>query len=307
MGILHAHYSKGARGMKNRFRSLVVMLLVCGGTLLPLIGQPLIEKKPQQQKKLSIVSLAPNATETLYALGVGDMLVGRTDYCTFPQDALALPSIGTLYNPSLEKLVSLQPDLAISTAFVSDDLLRSLEKAGIEVMALNLQETFAGTYSLIREIAQKVDRVKEGELHILEMQNQVKKVVEKARTMEKKRVYFMVDFGSFDGTATGDTYISEMLGMVGAINIAQDATRWTYSKELLVANDPDLIVMTKRWGQTEEETRKEFSTTKPYSDLRATKAGNLVFVDSDMMSRQGPRSAAALELLAMAVHGEEWL
>ncbi len=299
---------KGRMCMKTRFKSFVLVLLVGLGLLSSGFSQPLMEKKPQEpEKKLSIVSLAPNATETLYALGAGDLLVGRTDYCTYPQEALELPSIGTLYSPSLEKLVSLQPDLAISTAFVSDELLQALSKAGIEVMALDLQETFAETYTLIREIAQKVDKVKEGELIILTMQNQVRDVVEKARTMEKKRVYFMVDFGSFDGTATGDTYISEMLGMVGSINIAQDATRWTYSKELLVANDPDLIVMTSRWGQTEEETLQEFIKTKPYSDLRATKEGNLVFVDSDMISRQGPRSAMALELLAQAIHGEDWL
>ena len=293
--------------MLHKIRLIVLVLLVSLGMGMPLLAQPLIEKKPQVEEKLSIVSLSPNATETLYALGVGELLVGRTDYCTYPEVALELPSIGTLYNPSLEKLVSLQPDLAISTAFVSDELVLSLRSAGIEVLSLNLQETFAETYSLIRAIAQRVDRVKEGELIILKMQNQVKEVVEKARTMEKKRVYFMVDFGSFDGTATGDTYISEMLGMVGAINIAADATRWTYSKELLVAQDPDLIIMTNRWGQTEQETLQEFIKTKPYSDLRATKAGNLVFVDSDMVSRQGPRSAMALELLAKAIHGEAWL
>ncbi len=293
--------------MVNRFKTFVLVILVGLAMSTSLLAQPLVEKKPQEIEKISIVSLAPNATETLYALGVGDQLVGRTDYCTYPDEALSLPSIGTLYNPSLEKLVSLQPDIAISTAFVSDELLQALEDAGIEVLSLDMQQTFAGTYTLIREIAQRVDRVKEGELIILSMQNQVKNVVEKARTMDKKRVYFMVDFGSFDGTATGDTYISEMLGMVGAINIADDATRWTYSKELLIANDPDLIILTKRWGQTEEETLQEFITTKPYSDLRATKEGNLVFVDADMVSRQGPRSAMALEQLAQAVHGEQWL
>lgn len=293
--------------MLQKFRSWVLVLLVGIVMLTPLLAQPLLEKKPAKPEKLSIVSLAPNVTETLYALGVGNLLVGRTDYCTYPEDALALPSIGTLYNPSLEKLISLQPDLAIATTFVSDELLAALTSAGIEVLSLKLQETFAGTYTLIREIAQKVDRVEEGELIILEMQNRVRKTVEKARTMESKRVYFMVDFGSFDGTATGDTYISEMLGMLGAINIAQDADRWTYSKELLVAQDPDLIIMTTRWGQTDEQTREEFTNTKPYSDLRATKAGNLVFVESDMVSRQGPRSALALENLAQAIYGDDWL
>jgi len=293
--------------MTKRCKVCILVLLVSIGMLTPLIAQPLLEKKTQEPEKLSIVSLSPNVTETLYALGAASHLVGRTDYCTFPQEALALPSIGTLYNPSLEKLVSLQPDLAIASAFVSDELLLALESAGIEVLSLKLQENFSGTYTLIREIAQKVDRVKEGELIILAMQNKVRDTVEQARTMEKKRVYFMIDFGSFDGTATGDTYISEMLNMVGAINVAADATRWTYSKELLVAQDPELIIMTARWGQSNEETLAEFIKTKPYSDLRATKEGNLVFVDSDMISRQGPRSALALEELAKAIHGDQWL
>ena len=305
--MFHAHYSKGAVGMTKRCKVCILVLLVSIGMLTPLIAQPLLEKKTQEPEKLSIVSLSPNVTETLYALGAASHLVGRTDYCTFPQEALALPSIGTLYNPSLEKLVSLQPDIAIASAFVSDELLLALESAGIEVLSLKLQENFSGTYTLIREIAQKVDRVKEGELIILAMQNKVRDTVEQARTMEKKRVYFMIDFGSFDGTATGDTYISEMLNMVGAINVAADATRWTYSKELLVAQDPELIIMTARWGQSNEETLAEFIKTKPYSDLRATKEGNLVFVDSDMISRQGPRSALALEELAKAIHGDQWL
>ncbi len=298
---------KGLMYMKITFKSVLLVLLLSVVMLSTLIAQPLREKKQEPLESLSVVSLSPNVTETLYALGVGGLLVGRTDYCTYPKAALSLPSIGTLYNPSLEKLVSLQPDIAISTAFVSDELLQALEQAGIEVMNLNLQQTFAETYTLIRKIAQRLDCVQEGELLILSMQNKVKDVVEKARTMEKKRVYFMIDFGSFDGTATGDTFLSEMLGMVGAVNIADNASRWTYSKELLVANDPDLIIMSKRWGQTEEETLKEFMHTKPYSELRATKEGNLVFVDADIVSRQGPRSAEALELLAKAVHGDAWI
>lgn len=294
--------------MERTFKKLLIGLFLTLFIGTTLFGQPLLEKKEKDttQKELTIVSLSPNVTETLYALGVGEFVVGRTDYCTYPSEALELPSIGTLYNPSLEKLISLQPDLAISSAFVGEDLLQSLVDAGIEVMNLDQQENFAGTYALIREIAQRVDRASEAEMMILTMQNQTKEIMEKARTMESKRVYLMLDFGSFDSTATGDTYIGEMLEMVGAQNIAHDATYWTYSKELLVAQDPDLIILTPRWGESLEATLNEFVNTKPYSDLRATKEGNLVFIDADMISRQGPRSAQALELLAQAVHGEHW-
>lgn len=125
--------------------------------------------------------------------------------------------------------------------------------------------------------------------------------------MQKPSVYLMIDFGSFDGTATGDTYLSQMLEMIGADNIAKDATKWTYSKELLIEKDPDLIIISPRWGETFEQTSALFASTKPYSDLRATKEGNLVPIDADLISRQGPRSAQALELLAKAVHQKAWL
>jgi iron complex transport system substrate-binding protein len=251
-----------------------------------------------------IISLAPNVTETIAALGSRDSLVGRTDYCNFPLGIETLPSIGTLYNPSVEKLISLKPDLVIASSFVSDQLIASLQKASIKVICIDKQETFEGTYDLIADIALILGKENQGAELIESMKAKVSKVIAATQEIAKPKVYFMVDFGSFDGTATGDTFISEMLSLCGAINIAQDASKWTYSKELLVRQDPDIIVMTARWGETPEETKTLFSSTKPYSDLRATKAGALVTVDADLISRQGPRSADALMLLAKAIHPE---
>ena len=288
---------------KRCFVFFTLIILTCTSVF----SQPLIEDKPQVAQYLRIVSLAPNVTETVFALGCGDLLVGRTDYCNYPLEAENLPSIGTLYNPSLEKILSLEPDLVISSTFINDQLRASLIKAGIEVLFIDIQENFLGTYAFIREIAQRIDRIEKGELIILEMQNEVRRITEQARLLQKISVYLMIDFGSFDGTATGDTYLGQMLELVGADNIAKEATLWTYSKELLIKNDPDLIIISPRWGETPEETIALFSSTKPYSDLRATKEGNLVTIDADMISRQGPRSAQALKLLAQAVHGKAWL
>jgi iron complex transport system substrate-binding protein len=256
------------------------------------------------ENPMRIVSLAPNVTETIAALGALDRLVGRTDYCNFPSEVTSLPSIGTLYNPSVEKLISLKPDLVIASSFVSDQLINSLQRASLKVVCINKQESFAGTYALIEDIALLIGKEKEGYVLVASMQEKVEKVLETTKDLSKPRVYYMVDFGSFDGTATGDTFISQMLTMAGAVNIAQDATKWTYSKELLIKQNPDLIIISPRWGETAEQTIELFSSTKPYSDLPAIKNGAIVSIDSDLLSRQGPRSGDALLALAKTIHPE---
>jgi iron complex transport system substrate-binding protein len=300
---------------KSKLLYLYIVLLSLN---MALFAQPTVEQKPEGKIYTDslgnvmaldhipkrIISLAPNVTETVAALGALDSLVGRTDYCNYPLGVESLPSIGTLYNPSVEKLISLKPDLVIASSFVSDQLIATLQKASVKVVCIDKQETFEGTYALIADIALLLGKEKQGENLIEDMKAKVSQVVAATKAVAKRRVYFMVDFGSFDGTATGDTFISEMLSLCGAINIAQEASNWTYSKELLVSQDPDMIVMAARWGETAEETKTLFSNTKPYSDLRATKEGKIVTVEADLISRQGPRSADALRLLAKAIHPE---
>lgn len=263
-------------------------------------AQPILENtvKDTAETELRIVSLSPNVTETLYALDAGNYLVGRSDYCNYPEVVSSLPSVGTLYNPSLETLLSLEPNLVISSAFVPDDFLASVQKAGIEVLQLNTDQSFAGTYTLIRSIAAKVGRESKAELLILEMQNTVQQVVTTYQNTYKPTVYMVIDFGGFDGTATGDTFLGEMIELAGAFNAAKEARNWTFSKELLMERDPEILLINPRWGEQPETTIEEFTTTKPYRDL----SGKIIPFDADTTSRQGPRSAEALKALAELIH-----
>lgn len=266
--------------------------------LLPTLLFALATGERQEVRPLRIASLSPNVTETIYALGRGDLLVGRSDYCTYPEQALALPSVGTLYNPSLEQLLSLEPDLVISSAFVGDQFLAAVESAGISVLQLEMQDTFSATYTLIRSIAEAVNAPDQGELLILEMQNLVREVTSTYSFGPKPTVYMALDFGSFDSAATAGTFLSEMIEMAGGENVAKDGKNWTYSKELLVYHDPQIILLSPRWGESGEQTLTEFTSTKPYSDL----SGDVRIFDADLISRQGPRSALALKELATLIH-----
>lgn len=277
----------------SRLFSLLALLM-----LLPALLFSMATVERQAPEEVRIVSLSPNVTETLYALGKGDLLVGRSDYCNYPEQALALPSVGTLYAPSLEKLLSLEPTLVISSAFVGDQLLASVEAAGIEVLQLDTQQSFAGTYDLIRRIARAVGAEDQGELMILSMQNIVRNVAIKAQSGPKPTVYMALDFGSFDSAATADTFLSQMIELAGGDNVAKDGLYWTYSKEMLLFHDPEVILLSPRWGDTGEATLREFTTTRPYSDL----SGDVRIFDDDLISRQGPRSALALEVLYDLIH-----
>lgn len=258
-------------------------------------------KQTEEAQPMRIVSLSPNVSETIYALGSGSLLVGRSDYCNYPQDVLALPSVGTLYNPSIEKLLSLEPTLVISSAFVPEQFLETVKMAGIEVLSLDTQQSFQGTYALIRQIADTIGKESEAELIILQMQNEVREVALKANTMQKRSVYVVIDFGSFDATATGDTFLNDMIELAGGINVAKSASNWTFNKELLMESEPEIILLSPRWGDSGEQTLMEFTSTKPYSDLD----GSIRLFDADVISRQGPRSAKALQQLFALIHQEQ--
>ncbi len=284
--------------VKKSFLAVVVILLIT--TLFsPLFALGSKEETPQEVVR--IVSLSPNVTETIFALGKGELVVGRSDYCNYPEKALALPAVGTLYAPSLEQLLALEPTMVISSAFVDDRFLEAVEEAGITVLQFTTQETFTGTYNLIREIAEAVDAQPEAEIMLLEMQTTVKEVALSVKNLHHPSVYMALDFGSFDSAATGDTFLSEMIELAGGNNVAKDGQYWTYSKEQLVAHDPEIILLSPRWGDTDgEATIAEFTSTAPYRDLH----GTVKIFDADVISRQGPRSANALEMLATLIHGE---
>ncbi len=148
--------------------SMVVLMLA------PLSAQGMMEQPVEQR----VVSLSPNVTETIYALGGGDLLVGRSDYCNYPAEADSLPSVGTLYNPSLEMILALEPTHVISSAFVPDELLFSIEQANINVLSISAQETFEGTYDLIRAVGDVIHRQSQAEQLIGEMKAQVKAIEE---------------------------------------------------------------------------------------------------------------------------------
>lgn len=248
-----------------------------------------------------VISTAPGITEIIYMLGKGDLLVGRTDYCDYPEEAASVQSIGGLENPNIEKIVELNPDVVIASTHFRKEDAEALDELGIKLVVFTSEQSFEGTYSVISAVGSLLDAEDKAREHIAKMKadvEYVKSIVTKAS--QKPKVYYVIGFGQYgDYTAGGDTFIGKMLEMAGGANIASELSGWAYSFEKIVEHNPDIIICSKFWG-----TGSELEMTDGYRDLDAVRNGSVYEIDNNMIDRQGPRLAEALVMLAGIFHPE---
>ncbi len=253
---------------------------------------------PAERKELRIVSFSPSITELIYALDASEYLVGRTVYCDYPEAALTVESIGDFYTPDIEKIITLEPDLIIASSLWTDGVAQKFEEAGIEILLLEDISRVDDVFTIIASLGKYLDREDEATLLIEELSSDLNEVSKKVKGYEPVSVYYVVGFGEYgDMTATGDTYISEMLAMAGGDNIAKDATGWIYSLETLVEKDPEVIII----GQNLLE---EFINSPNYQNLSAVKHGNVYGIDSNLVDRQTNRIAKGISVMAHILHPE---
>jgi iron complex transport system substrate-binding protein len=236
--------------------------------------------------------MGPNVTEIIFALGKGDQLVGRTDYCNYPPEALDVASIGPIQPPGVETIIELEPDVVIASTHGSKEAADLLANAGIEVKYFFAPQSFEGVYDVIEQVAAEIGAEAEAEALINDMSARYEKLLEQAAGIENRpSVYYVIDYGETgDWTAGGDTFIGKMIEVAGGDNIASDISGWSFSLEKLVEADPDIIFIA--------EARKEaFAETPVYSELSAVKSGNLYGINDDIISRQGPRLIEGIEIL----------
>ncbi len=254
----------------------------------------------------TIVSLGPNVTEIIYALGAGDRLIGRTDYCNYPEEALSVQSVGTLYEPNLELIISLNPSIVIASSIVDPAFMESLEKAGIETLQVIKEESLNGTYELIEEIAIAIGKTEEAAHLVTNLKDRIEKVTSITSQIpkdEKKSAVYIISWGDWgDYAATGDTYLNDVLEAAGAINAAKSASFWSISKELLISQDPDVVLLPKYSYSDPEADIIAFKATAPYSNLKASLNDAVYSVNGDAAERQGVRTADTIEEIAQLLY-----
>lgn len=286
-------------------KTLVILLIALFAV--PLFAQAVTEVRSGSDG-LRIISLAPNVTEIIYALGAGDQLVGRTDYCNYPEEALAVTSVGTLWDPNLEAILALNADVAIASSIVDPSFIESLQKAGVTAYQFYEEESLEGTFALILNVAITIGREDKGLKIVDSLKNRINAVKDKTSGIpedQRKSTVYIISYGDWgDYAATGETYLNDVIEAAGGINAAKDGAYWSISKELLLSQDPDVVLLGAYSYTDPAYEIATFCSLEPYSQLTASKTGKVFTINGDAAERQGIRTADTVEEIAAILYPE---
>ena len=260
-----------------------------------------IEEKPE-----SIVSLLPSNTETAYALGLGDKIIGVSDYCNYPTEAADKPKVGGL-EINVEKVMELNPDLLLLSASHfsnAKDTIKQLQTVGIDVIIVPDANSFDEAYGTIELIAKATGTSDKAEAIISNMKKEVAVIKEKAQNIkDKKKVWVEVSSSPDLYTAGSETFMGDMLEIIQAENIAADQKGWvTMSEEQVIERNPDVIITT--YGYYIDNPEEQIYERKAWSEVSAIRNKQIYDVNNDTVSRPGPRLIEGLQLLAEKIYPE---
>lgn len=248
-----------------------------------------------------IVSLAPSITEILFALELGDKVVGVTNRCNYPAEALDKPKAGDYFSTSLEAIVAQDPDIVFSDGH--DPVGAQLEELEITMVVLQPQDIagILGNIELVGEISSK--EVEAEEL-VAEMEMRIGAVAAETAGAEKPTVFYVIDATNpaTPWTAGPGSFIDALINLAGGENMVKvSKAYYQISLEEVVASDPDIIIGTTSHGTA---FVPDFANLFGWKEMGAVKKGEIYLVEDDLVSRPGPRIVEGLEEIANIIHPE---
>jgi iron complex transport system substrate-binding protein len=245
------------------------------------------------------VSLAPNITEMVFAVGAGDRLVGVTTYCNYPERAKAIPKIGDTLNPNLETVVALKPDVVlVSGASQLESFTKILEQNGIAVYVTNptsLREVFNN----LRNLAAVFGTLPEAAGTIGELELRTDRLYGKIHPGTVRRVFLQISKEPLF-TIGKESFLNEVLELAGAASVTNtiEGGYPQLSKETALALNPEAIVLSDSPDNREPNDA--------FRNSPAVKNDHVYRINADLLSRPGPRLVDALEQIAKDLHPEKF-
>lgn len=293
--------------LKNKALLIAVMAsfmmsfagMACARTVTDETGR-LVTIDPAPQR---IVSLAPGITETLYALGLDDKISGVTTYCDWPAAARKKTRVGGFTNPSVEKIVSLRPDLILATADGNrKETIEHLERLGLPVYVTDPVDT-RGVLRSILHIGEITNRQRRARELAERLQKRLNHITRQIHSKKKPRVFFQLGLEPIV-TAGRGTLINEVIEQAGGINVAgRDLAKYPrYSAEGIIGASPDIIIFAPMVND------KTFAAVKrfwgKFGDVPAVRNKKIYPIDADLINRASPRIFDAVEIMAHIFHPE---
>jgi len=257
------------------------------------------ETQPQK-----IISLAPANTEILYALGAGDRVIAVSEYCNYPEDTQGKQKLPTGENLNMESVLALKPDAVfMGKMSVMNEQIQQMEDAGIKVVVTEAN-SIDETYKSIRLMGKAVGKEKEAEQIVENMEKGFASIREQVKGKTAKTVYVEVSPLQFGLWSCGkNTFIQELIEIVGAKNIFEDVEGWSaVSEEQVLARNPEIIFTTASPITGIEDPVGEIVSRSQWNTLEAVKNNKVIMLDADMISRPGPRLLDAAQEMVKAIY-----
>jgi iron complex transport system substrate-binding protein len=253
-----------------------------------------LEQEPQK-----IVSLSPNCTEILYAIGAGDKVIGVSSYCNYPEEATTKEVLGDAWSANIERIIELDADLVMVSGIFSANNVSMLAQYGIAVYSVDAS-TPEELYEQIQTVGNITGCSKQAKNLVNDLEKDLASLLKKLNKVESKKVF--IDYGDLYSSSKVD-FIGNLLTLIGAENIAND---YDYSSpqlsaEAVIEANPDVYIYNGMSGP-------EYVTLPAgFENINAFINGEVYYISyddvkADMISRQGPRFVEGLTELAKMIY-----
>ncbi|MBI5143769.1 MAG: ABC transporter substrate-binding protein [Candidatus Omnitrophica bacterium] len=245
-----------------------------------------------------IVSLGSALTEELYILGAEDRLVGVTIYCERPPRAKEKEKVGNVVKVDLEKILSLKPDLVLATSLTDSRSKEKLKNLNIKVAEFTYAKNFSQICNDFLRLGRLVGNEKEAKGIVLKAKKRVEFIRDKVKDLPKHKVFVQIGAKPLH-TVTKDSFINDFIEFAGGINVARVSRSGLYSREEVLKNNPDVIIIATMGivGQNEKRSWQKLTT------MEAVKNDRIYIVDAYKICSPTPVSfVEALEEITNLLH-----
>lgn len=281
-------------------KKVLVAILTLLSSYLPAWGEQAASPKPKR-----IVSLAPSVTETLFALGAGEQIVGICTFCDFPREVERIDRIGSYIAPNVEAIVAKAPDVVIGVPPNSPEAVAALRRAGLRMVIVQV-DTIEQIEAAMRTIAHEAGRDAQGETLLAELRQRMAAVRTRLEGAPQRRVLMVVGQNPLIAVGSG-IFLNELITQAHGVNIAADTNQqWPrFSLEVAVAKQPDVII-DGSMGSEEKDEAQLYGVWQNFPELPAVRNGRLYGRRSYTLLRPGPRLAEGFEEIARLIHPERF-
>lgn len=290
-----------SRHVRMWFLAAAAILAVMGGIVFVTVAGRSAEPTDNPRNgTLRVVSLAPSVTEIVFALGMGDCLVGATKYCDWPPQARQVERVGGFGTPNVERLLALRPDLVVAAGFERKEAIDILRGSGIRVLDVRIRN-FDELFEAITTIGGGTGRTSQAGALVAAMRAELDAAARRcARVAPERRPRVFVEIWHDPlTTAGGPSFLNDLICRAGGVNVAADLPQShpRVNPEKIIDWNPDVIVTAYmgRPGQMASQVAGRIG----WADVKAVRDGRIIDdIPPDLLLRPGPRLVEGVKTLA---------